>query len=49
VHFENRFNRLKNDIKNAWKVINEFVKLPLLFTDNDTKITDKKGIAYQIK
>ena len=52
VYFENRFNRFKNDIKNTWKVINEFIskkqtnkKLPLFFTDNDTEITDKKDIA----
>ena len=51
-YFENRFYRFKNDIKNTWKVINEFIskkqthkKLPLFFIDNYTKITDKKDIA----
>ena len=54
-YFENRFYRFKNDIKNTWKVINEFIskkqthkKLPLFCIDNDTKITDKRILQINI-
>ena len=53
VYFENRFYRFKNDIKNTWKVFNEFISKKQIKNyhyfciDNDTKITDKKDIANQ--
>ena len=52
IYFESCFNRFKNDIRNTWKTINDFLsktktqnKFPTFFKENDDKITDKKDIA----
>ena len=52
IYFESRFNQFKNDIRNAWKTINEILSKnkgkktsSTIFKENGTSITDKTDIA----
>ena len=55
IYFESCFNRFKNDIRNSWKTMNDFLsktktqnKFPTFFKENYEKITDKKDIANKL-
>lgn len=52
MYFESRFNRHKDDIRNTWKTIHEFISKnntnnTFLFKSNGKTITDKTVIANQ--
>ena len=53
IYYETCFHHFRNDIRNTWKTINEILtknqttkyKLPSVFKENGTDITDSRNIA----
>ena len=52
IYYETCFHHFRNDIRNTWKTINEILtknqtkhKLPTVFKENGTDITDNRNIA----
>ena len=55
IYYENCFHHFRNDIGNTWKTINVILtknqtkhKLPTVFKENGTDITDNRNIANNI-
>ena len=55
IYYETCFHHFRNDIRNTWKTINEILtknqttkyKLPSVFKENGTDITDNRNIAIK--